>query len=306
MNNTLPASSEILIVDDDPSVVMSLYQVMSDIGRVRFAETAEQTFSMISEKHPDLILLDIELPDANGLDVCTKLKAMPSTQDIPVLVITSHADVGFEESVFEVGAGDYIHKPLNPRVLAARAKTHLAYYHALKLLDKQARTDQLTKLANRWVFDDQLTSELGRANRQKNPISLIMLDIDNFKAFNDQFGHIEGDKCLQAVSTVFSDAILRSGDLVARYGGEEFAVLLPETDALGVQKVAERIRANVEALAIPHADDATFPVVTVSVGCCTSATGSVIDAASALQIADQALYQSKHEGKNCVNFLLVE
>lgn len=306
METTLPASSEILIVDDDTTVVMSLYKVMSDIGRVRFAGTAEQAFNMISEKHPDLILLDIELPDANGLDVCTKLKAMPSTQEIPILVITSHADLGFEESVFQAGAGDYVHKPLNPRVLAARSKTHLAYCHALKLLDKQARTDQLTQLANRWVFDERLASELARSKRQHSPISLIMLDIDNFKPFNDQFGHIDGDKCLQAISSVLKDSTLRPGDLVARYGGEEFAVLLPETDVTGVQKVAERIRARVEALNIVHADTAVHPMVTVSVGCTTSANGSVEDGISALRIADQALYQSKHTQKNCVHFLPVE
>lgn len=303
MDNLIEDSiPEILIVDDDSSVVIALNQVLQSVGRIRFAVAASQAMEMIADVRPDLILLDVELPDASGLDVCSTLKNNILTSNIPILFITSNIEVGFEEQVFDAGAADYIAKPLNPRVVAARVQTHLAYHRALIQLNKLAYTDSLSGLANRLAFDEQLDIELRRARRQYEPLSVVMIDIDEFKKYNDYFGHVAGDDCIRLIGNALSKITKRPADFAVRYGGEEFALILPNTNRDGCEKLIINMMDVIASLAIKHAPEALFPVVTVSVGYSTlelrSYDVSSISHFDIVTAADNALYQSKHDGRN--------
>lgn len=303
--NRIPATTslpEILIVDDDTSVVLALGKVLGKIGHTRFATDGQQALALIQRSPPDLILLDMEMPGMNGLQVCAALKADPETADIPVLFITSHTESAFEEMVFNAGAADYVPKPLNPLVVAARVNIHLAYRTALAQLTALATKDGLTGLNNRRSFDDKLAHEWKRALRQKLPLALVMLDIDEFKKYNDHFGHLEGDACLKSVAAVLHRSVRRPADFVARYGGEEFVLILPDTDMEGVEEMARVLLHSIERQLLVHAPHALRQHITVSIGCSvldpahTDTTG--LEASTLIKCADGALYQSKKEGRN--------
>ncbi|MFG0770528.1 diguanylate cyclase [Vibrio plantisponsor] len=301
---------EILIVDDDSSVVIALHKVLQDIGRIRFASTASQALEMINGTRPDLILLDVELPDINGLKLCIMLKQDVETASIPVLFITSKIETGFEEKVFDAGASDFITKPLKPRVVAARVQTHLSYHKALVQLNKLAHTDSLSGLANRLSFDEQLDIEFRRARRQQEPLSIVMIDIDEFKKYNDYFGHVAGDDCIKAIGRGLNKITKRPADFAARFGGEEFSLILPNTDKRGADVLIGSLMSTISDLAIKHAPEAIYPIVTVSVGFstlepmqCDFSTIAPLDVVSA---ADKALYQSKHDGRNRYSYQALE
>ena len=302
-NRTL---ADILIIDDDNTVVMALNKALNKIGRIRFASDAKQAFLMIEERHPDLILLDVELPDIGGLEVCSILKSAPDTESIPILFITSHTEVGFEEKVFDVGAADYIVKPLKPRVVAARVQTHLDYSLAIRLLEKQAHTDSMTGLANRRTFDERLIVELERARREQEPLTVAILDIDEFKKYNDHFGHIEGDDCIKNIALALANSLKRSTDLAARYGGEEFAFILPNTDVEGARILLSGLLKSIEQLNLTHAPEAKYDVVTISVGYSTvipeQKYANDLDDWAVVKAADHALYESKQNGRNQLSY----
>lgn len=296
---------EILIVDDDPTVIIALSKVLKEAGRIRFAADAKQAFSLIDEVRPDLILLDVDLPDISGLDICIQLKANDDTKDIPVLFITSNTEAGFEEKVFDVGAADYISKPLNPRVVAARTETHLTYHRAMQLLNQQASTDGLTSLANRRAFDQQLETALKLAQREQEPLTVAMIDIDQFKKFNDHFGHLAGDECIKSIARAIAGQVQRPIDVAARYGGEEFALILPNTPPSGAQELLEKLRKAIEQLKLSHAPNTTHPCVTVSIGYSTYEPSSMAlnnDLFAIVNAADGALYASKNQGRNQVSY----
>ncbi|SBS31284.1 Phytochrome-like protein cph2 [Marinomonas spartinae] len=300
--------SDILIIDDDRTVVIALNKALKDLGRVRFALNSKQAFVMIEERLPDLILLDVELPDMRGLEVCSTLKNRPDTKSIPVLFITSNTEVGFEEKVFDVGGADYIAKPLNPRVVAARAKTHVAYHRAIELLEKLAHTDAMTGLANRRTFDEQLAIEFKRCYREQEPLTVAIIDIDEFKKYNDHFGHIAGDECIKSIASALIRSARRPVDLVARYGGEEFALLFPNTHAEGVGMHLDNLLHTIEQLNLTHAPSATHDVVTISIGysTLTCKQAARLDDWDVVQAADKALYESKEKGRNRVSFAKVD
>ena len=215
-----------LIVDDDPSVIVALGKALQGLAHTVFAPNGEEALQQVREVLPDLILLDMELPGVSGLLVCKMLKSDPDTADIPVIFITSHVESGFEETVFDAGAADYIAKPLNPRVVFARVKTQLGYQQALMQLRDLATHDGLTGLFNRRAFDERLTEEWMRAWRHGHPMALLIIDIDEFKKYNDHYGHQQGDICLRTVACILYEGSKRASDFVARYGGEEFVILL--------------------------------------------------------------------------------
>jgi diguanylate cyclase (GGDEF)-like protein len=309
MINTNSTLADILIVDDDNTVVIALNKALKKVGRIRFAFSAEQAFSMISERCPDLILLDVELPDILGLEVCSILKSAPETENIPILFITSHTEVGFEEQVFDVGAADYIVKPLNPRVVAARVQTHLDYHRVIRLLEKQAHTDSMTGLANRRTFDERLIEELEVSRHKKEPLTVVLIDIDEFKKYNDHFGHIEGDDCIKNITSALGDLAKRPRDLAARYGGEEFAYILPNTNTDAANALLTDLLRTIEALNIAHAPEAQFDVVTISIGYSTiipeQEYANNSDDWAIVKAADNALYKSKQNGRNQVSYELL-
>lgn len=191
------------------------------------------------------------------------------------------------------------------RVFREREQVEKEAGERTAILTEQASTDALTGIANRRVFDAQIRRDWAISERTQRPLSLILIDVDYFKQFNDQHGHLEGDDCLRAVADVLVACVKRPGDVVARYGGEEFAVILSDTDATGAQRVAENVRCSVEALAIQHGLSEVAAVVAVSTGTATTehvSTGELIDLVRA---ADTALYEAKAAGRNLVTCVAV-
>lgn len=312
----------LLIVDDDTSAIRILSKALSSLGQIRFATGGVEALRLARETAPDLVLLDAEMPGMSGFQVCEALKADPALRDVPVIFITSHAEADMEEAGLALGAVDFIGKPIRPAIVSARARAHLRLKLAMDRLNLLAQTDGLTGLANRRFLDQSIEREWFRAVRNQRPFSLLMLDIDFFKRYNDCYGHVQGDQCLIAVANALQHCIRRPTDLVARYGGEEFAVLLPETDSEGACLVAEQIVSAVGSLALVHRDS-DYGRVTVSVGVasfdsnsslwqvCARRPAEVESAmlpgiAELLACADRALYQAKHEGRNCSRFVRID
>lgn len=297
---TLP---RLLVVDDQPINIQALYRSFAADHQVFMATSGQQALQVAAQQRPDLILLDLELPDMDGLAVCQALKGQEVTRDIPVIFVTAHGNDEVETRGLEAGAVDFIHKPINPAVVRARVRTQLTLKQQSDLLRRLAFIDGLTGLHNRRAFDERLARELRHAARTVQPLALALIDVDFFKPYNDHYGHQAGDDALRAVAQALQQAMLRPVDLAARYGGEEFVCLLPETAAAGAQAVAERLRAAVQALALPHAHSQAAPVLTVSIG--VAAWPTQLDrpapAPEALiQAADAALYDAKHGGRNRV------
>ncbi len=301
---------DILLVDDDPGTIRVLAAILAGIGNLAFAISGEDALRMAHESVPDLTLLDAEMPGMSGFLVCEALKADHELAHVPVIFITSHREPGFEVSGFELGAADFIAKPVNASLVLARVKAQLRVKHLADELHRLAMTDGLTGVANRRRFDESLEREWNSARRAGDALALLMIDVDHFKAFNDLYGHPAGDTCLLSLAQAMSCACLRPADLVARYGGEEFAVLLPKTSQDGAEHVAHAILDAVDELAIAHEGSATAAHVTVSVGIASCDAKSAcwipvsVDRASArflaldlVQAADKALYAAKNAGR---------
>ncbi|MEO8215148.1 MAG: diguanylate cyclase, partial [Myxococcales bacterium] len=248
-------------------------------------------------------------------ETCQALKADPALGDLPVIFVTSHSEPAFELKGFEVGAADFIAKPVSAPLLLARVKTQLRVKRLADELRRIATIDTLTGVPNRRLFDQSLETEWRRSRRTSDPIALLMIDVDHFKLFNDRYGHLAGDACLHSVAQALRRTSLRPGDLVARYGGEEFVVLLPQTSRSGAEHVANGVLDAVAALGIVHEASSTAAHVTVSVGIgCYDQDGqsraqprdafrftedtrircSPIDL---VETADKALYSAKHCGR---------
>lgn len=304
----------LLLVDDDPGMIQVLSRMLAGCGSMRYATSGSDALRLAREATPDLILLDGEMPGMSGFEVCRKLKADASLAEVPVIFVTSHSAPEMEVAGLELGAADFISKPLNGALVLARVRTQLRLKHMADELRRMARVDGLTGVANRRMFDERLAQEWLRARRSGKPLALLLCDVDHFKLFNDRYGHQEGDACLCAVAQAMEHTKLRPADLVARYGGEEFAVLLPETPAGGAQRIAERLLAAVQALAIAHEASPVATTVTISIGICcfdeSSETWSDTSAAirgeagrhsgsesDLLRGADQALYAAKAAGR---------
>ncbi|MFO8155986.1 MAG: diguanylate cyclase [Pseudomonadota bacterium] len=295
----------LLVVDDEPANVQALGALLKDDYRVRVANSGEKVLAMVQEGDqapPDLILLDIQMPGIDGYEVCRRLKEDPKTSGIAIIFVTARDAVSDEEHGLNLGAVDYIAKPFNQAIVRARVHTHMNLKRKTDLLEQYALLDGLTGIPNRRHFDDLFDRETRRCLREGQPLSVVMMDIDHFKGFNDHYGHGAGDLCLQKVAGTLDSVVARPGDLICRYGGEEFVALLPGTDANGAREVAENLRAAVEALAITHEYSSTAPVVTLSLGTATldPHRDSEADRNPLLKRADEALYAAKEAGRNRV------
>ena len=257
---------QILLVDDDVGTIRTMSRLLDKLGQIRFATSGEDALRMIKEAPPALLLLDAEMPGMSGFQLCERLKADPTLADVPVIFVTSHSEPDFEVAGFDLGAVDFIAKPISPPLLQARVKTQLRVKALSDEVRRISTIDALTEVANRRAFDNQLAREWRRTLRGSRPISLLMVDVDHFKLFNDRYGHPAGDLCLKGVASALREACLRPADFVARYGGEEFTLLLPDTPRAGAEIVGMRILAEVEKIALPHDASPTARHVTVSVG----------------------------------------
>jgi diguanylate cyclase (GGDEF)-like protein len=300
MTAASPAPPRLLVVDDQALNIQALYRTFAADHQVFMATTGQQALEVAAQQRPDLILLDLELPDIDGLRVCGQLKAAEVTRDIPVIFVTAHGDADTETRSLEAGAVDFIHKPINPAVVRARVKTHLTLKAQADQLRRLAFIDGLTGLHNRRALDQRLLVEVRHAARQHKALALLMIDVDFFKRFNDQYGHLAGDDALRQVAASLRDGMLRPVDLAARYGGEEFCCLLPDTQLDGALAVAERLRAGVQALGIAHAQSDAAAVLTVSIGVVALAGRPAIEPEALLSAADAALYEAKRSGRNRV------
>jgi diguanylate cyclase (GGDEF)-like protein len=287
----------ILVVDDQPINIQALYRIFAPDHRVLMATSGAKALALCKEDPPDLVLLDVVMPEMDGHEVCERLKADESTRNIPVIFVTSHTDAAEETRGLELGAVDFIAKPVNPAVVRARVKTHLTLKAQSDLLRQMVFTDGLTGVANRRCFNERLETEWRRAARAALPLSLLMLDVDHFKRFNDRYGHPVGDECLRRVAASIKSSLLRPGDMVARYGGEEFACILPETDLEGALALCADIEKSLRGLNIEHADSDVYHAVTLSIGVAMSLPDRDGDPTRLLALADAQLYRAKHSGR---------
>ncbi|MFA3791541.1 diguanylate cyclase domain-containing protein [Aliiglaciecola sp. SL4] len=288
----------VLIVDDEPINAMVIADLLSNLYRIKVVHSGEDALAFCREQTPDLILLDVMMPGISGLETCRAIKRNQNLQHVPVIFITSVKSQNDENKCWEAGGVDFVSKPVNGITLLNRVKAHLTLKMQSDFLRTLSFTDGLTGLYNRHLLDEVLTKSILQSNRTKSPLSLLMLDIDWFKRFNDSYGHINGDQCLIAVSKVLKDVLHRPIDMTFRYGGEEFLCLLPDTDNFGAQHIAETILQKVADLKIPH-ESSPFGVVSLSIGIYSSSTYEECSKANEIiRIADKSLYLAKQKGRN--------
>ncbi|MBD2074958.1 PleD family two-component system response regulator [Phormidium sp. FACHB-592] len=315
-NHSEMAMPLVLIVDDEPLMRLQLKRAMKQLGyQVAEATNGAECLDLYVQLSPDLVLLDALMPVMDGFTCCTKLQTLPTTEQVypaPVLMITALESEESVERAFESGAVDYVTKPihwavLNQRVRRLIAQAQLQQQQALLqqqlqeanlALQRLANTDSLTGLANRRCFDEHFAQEWRRMAREKQPLSLILCDVDFFKHYNDTYGHQAGDRCLMSVAKAISSSVKRSSDLAARYGGEEFAVILPNTDEVGAAIIAEAICTNIRALNIAHSSSNIAEHVTLSLGVATMVPRPQFNSELFFTASDAALYRAKDEGRD--------
>lgn len=297
----------VLVADDDKVTRTCLRQAMEQEGyRVIEATDGESCLATFTQTAPDIVLLDAVMPIMDGFTCCHRLKDIDPEQRTPILMITALEDAESVNQAFEAGAVDFVTKPIHWAVLYQRVRRLLKQVQlyseleqANQELKRLATSDGLTHVANRRHFDEYLNQEWQRMQREQAPLSLILCDIDFFKAFNDTYGHQMGDECLRQVAAQLQAAARRSIDLAARYGGEEFALILPNTDMEGAIQVAQDIQTSIQDLAIPHRKSHVGEIVTVSMGVATTIPVPFVAPQMLIEAADRALYAAKDYGRNC-------
>ena len=292
--------NSLLIIDDEKSNVLTLTHILSPEYNIHVARDGQSAIEVANEYLPDVILLDILMPGVDGYDVITALKNSERTRATPVIFISGLDDAVDEEKGLSLGAADYISKPYSPAIVKLRVRNQIELRNYIKLIERLSSIDQLTDIPNRRGFDERLTLEWNRAIRDRTPISVLFMDIDYFKNYNDTYGHQQGDVALRTVAQVFTLELKRSVDFIARIGGEEFVVLLTNTDEINAQIVAERLRARIENLQIPL-QNGQFSSITISVGINTLIPTPETLVNDFIHQADNALYVAKNTGRNQVH-----
>jgi diguanylate cyclase (GGDEF)-like protein len=290
----------VLVVDDHSGNRTLIARMLDSDYEVIAASNGEEALALAPERLPDLVLLDVAMPEMDGYRVCAALRGDVRTKDIPIIFITAMAGDADHNRGLDAGGIDYITKPFNASIVKARVRNHLELKQRRDELAHMTFVDELTGIANRRQGYAALEREWRRTRRIGAPLSLLMLDIDQFKLLNDAQGHPAGDECLRQVAQTLAANIHRPADMLARCGGEEFICILPETDAKGAELVAEKLRQAVARLDIPHPTSPVAPYVTLSVGAVTMAPDAELSADELVQIADDMLYAAKHGGRNRV------
>lgn len=312
------ANVKVLVVEDSKVAIKSISNHLHEIGiEPMVAENGADAVEMYSATRPDIVLLDIILPDTNGYEVAKKIRRLQGKDDWTAIIFLSvmAKDEDLARGI-EVGGDDYLMKPVGSVVLQAkvramyrliqmqRALVKLAgqLHDANQELQRLSMTDGLTGIANRRMFDEALGREWRRCQRLKKPLSIVILDVDNFKQYNDRYGHQKGDDCLKTLAAELARSAPRPSDLVARYGGEEFVMILGDTDEDGATWVANRICQRIAGLKMPH-EVSSHGVVTVSCGISSIWPTRELSTETLLKSADSALYHAKKRGRNRVVYL---
>lgn len=290
---------KILIVDDSVVQATQLKNILDDEYDVTIAQTAGEGLHRASSEAYSLILLDVVMPEMDGFTLLKKLQEEIITQNVPVILITSLADVENEQRGLVLGAVDYITKPFHSLIVKARVNTHIKLYNYRRQVEQQSMTDQLTGIANRRKYEQYCAVKWQEAARLQVPFSICMFDIDRFKVYNDTFGHPAGDKVIAAVAKTAAAQLQRSTDFLARYGGEEFVGLIMGAPSEKIFQHMKTIRQAVEDLHIPH-DPSVSQWVTISVGGVTVIPQVGSDYDFYLKVADTMLYDAKKHGRNQV------
>lgn len=318
----------ILIVDDSLVSRTFISDLLNEVGYTKLilCESVEEAYETIGFDNPettstdlDLILLDINLPGKSGIEACQEISEHELFCDIPIIVISGADYLDGLEAAFTAGATDYITKPPSHTELLARIRSALRLKTEMnqrkareddllvlndrlaemnRELERLSTTDSLTGLANRRSFNEFLSREWLREQRERQPFSVIMIDIDHFKNYNDHYGHLEGDICLQKVAWALQSALCRPGDLLARYGGEEFVAILPHTDLQGAVELADNLHQRISELELEHDDSPVSSFVTVSAGIACVIPNQSISPSQVVAMADKALYVAKESGRN--------
>ena len=295
----------LLIVDDQPVNIRILHELFRHECHVLMATSGEQAIEVSRRELPDLILLDVVMDTMDGHEVCERLKADALTQEIPIIFLTGQSGGAEEARCFELGAVDFISKPIQPPVVRARVKTHLALKLQTDLLRSLVLLDGLTGVANRRKFDADLAQSWRHCQRIAAPFSLVLFDVDYFKRYNDRYGHQAGDQCLQRIAQYLQQVPNRPHDLVARYGGEEFACILPMTALDDARRMAEEMLRCIRELRIENCASDIDSVITLSAGLATIIPNAKNNSADLLAAADQQLYASKAAGRARVSAMEV-
>lgn len=291
----------ILVVDDQPINIQIVFQVLGNEYNILMATSGKQAIKVCHDSRPDLILLDVVMPEQDGLETCRQLKADKQLADIPVIFVTGLQHQTDEDACWDAGGVDFIQKPFNTNTLRNRVKAHLALKRQADLLRSLAYLDGLTGIYNRRYFDNVLSIQLAQHRRKLSPLAVLMIDIDYFKKYNDTFGHLAGDDALRKVASTLKHSG-RQADMVARYGGEEFVVLLADTDINGAVTVAKNMLHHVLELNIAHPQTPATKL-SISVGIAVADEAKGYDS-NIIELADQQLYLSKQRGRNTYSVVL--
>ena len=295
----------ILVVDDMTTTLLLLHDLLKDTYEVKIAKSGTKALEILESPNDiDLILLDIEMPDINGYDVCKRIKNNETIKNIPIIFITGRTSQEDEEYGLNLGAIDYITKPFNNAIVKLRIKNYLNLKIKNDMLEKLSMYDGLTNIRNRRFFDETFEKTFSEIKRDKKSLAVLMIDIDFFKPYNDNYGHGQGDETLRKVAKALEKTIKRASDFVARYGGEEFVILLKDINKDGVEAVANNLLNAIRELKITHEFSKIEKYVTVSIGASFYNSNSDVTKLELLLKADETLYNVKNSGRN--NFAILE
>ncbi|WP_412723001.1 GGDEF domain-containing response regulator [Alteromonas sp. D210916BOD_24] len=299
--NTKPQKYSVLIVEDDALMRSTIIAMLCKEFECNYADDGQMAIEFC-QRHgkPDVILMDYHMPEINGLQTCIKLQEYSELKNVPVIFFTGNDDSEVQEQCWRAGAADFVTKPVRAEVLKMRILRQIGVKQKEVYLENLACKDQLTSLYNRQFLSMHVPRLVKQLNREKEPLAVVMIDVDDFKKFNDSYGHLEGDKVLKAVAKSLKNTARRPMDFVFRFGGEEFVVLLPKTRLSGANLIAKKMLKGVEALNIKnkHSD---YGKVTISAGVISSENQGALKFVDMLKKADEALYESKSLGKNTVS-----
>ena len=311
---------KILVAEDNLADRLIIRRhLQSMLHQVILAQDGEEAIELFKKEDPDIVLLDVRMPGMDGFATIQKIRSL-DVEWRPILFLSSHTEPDAFVAGIKAGADDYLYKPIDRSVLEAkliamdrivsmrnqliRVTAELEYEN--EKAKQIANLDGLTGLANRRFLNQLLAQEIKRAAREKQALTVIMIDIDFFKHYNDHFGHLAGDDVLRKVAKILRNSVNRAADLVSRFGGEEFCIVLPNTSSAGGREIAEELRKSVLEARIPHAKGFIAPWLTISLGvsCLIPKSDALVE--DLIHLADQALYQAKANGRNCVSMVATE